>query len=365
MRILHISHPGRPLYERQWLHAAAHGDLVTVVPLHGRFPPGAGTIRLPVRRPVIGRLFSSTASPSRYVGLHAALVPTEADVIVTLELFSTTSHQGFEESRRLHVPLAVLVYELLDSHPIYRIPPFQSIANQLAQSADLFVCVSNKAADHLRKHGVPLSRIAVVSPGVDTDMFRPSDTSVRREGLIFVGHLAPHKGLPELLTAFTELSHQHVGLHLTLVGDGPLRSQVLDLSRAMTTVSYLGPLTPPAVARALRGSAIFVAPSVDTYRLRQRVGAEQFAFSVVEAMASGLAIVASDCGALSEVVPQPNPIVPQRDPRALADALDTLLVDAGRLAALQEANRDAAVQRYSLKRQAEHLALTLAAATSP
>jgi glycosyltransferase involved in cell wall biosynthesis len=325
-------------------------------------PRAPCTIGLPVKRPLIGRAFSSTASIARYGGLDQVVNSASSEVIVTLEIFSTTTHQGLEQAKRTGLPLAVLVYELIATHPIYRIPPFKSIAREVARMDGLYICVSKKSAEHLCALGVSHRKVEVVSPGVDTDQFRPADASVERNGLIFVGRLAPHKGLPELLCAYEELARMRADLRLTVIGEGPLLGDVLALARRRSAVSYLGSLPSAAVAHELGRHAIFVAPAADTYKLGRHIGAEQFSFGVVEAMAAGLAIVTTDCGALPEVVPAPNPIIHQHDVQALAQAICSLLDDKERIADLQAANRDTAMTSFSLDIQARRLSEGLSCA---
>lgn len=363
LSLLHISHPNRPLYEEDWFGRAAGNGLVTVVP-EGQASALIGhTVHLPVHYARLGRLLGSTASPVRYGNLEAvyqdqieAPVP---DIIVTLELFSTTTQQGLRESQRIGCSLAVLVYELIKTHPIYHIPPFHRIAREVARSAQKFICVTERAADHLLAREVSMSAIEVVNPGVDTDLFVPPLGACARDGLIFVGRLAAHKGLPEALLAFERLYIDHSDLRLTIIGDGPMREAVVALAATSPNISYLGVLSKAEVASELRHHAIFLAPSKDTYRFGFRIGAEQFAFGVIEAMASGLAVVASDCGALPEVLPDCNPIIRQNDPEALRTAIEGLLMRPDELHAIQCYNREAAATRFAVKLQAAKLAEAL------
>lgn len=359
MRVIHLSHPGRPLYEENWLGLAAGPEMLTVTSLGSRHAAIGSTVHLELEQPIIGKIFGSTASIARYRGLDQLFLD-HADVVVTLELYSTTTEQGFQIARRSGSRLVVIVYELIDSHPIYRLPPFRRIARMLAKSGAAFVGVSGRAASHLKSHGVPASSIEIVRPGVDTNVFRPPSTAADIYKLLFIGRLAPHKGLPEVLHAFEEVSVDLPDLRLTVVGDGPMRAEVMALSRRNSKVQYLGTLSPQEVALQLREHSVYLAPSTDTYRLGQHIGAEQYSFGVVEALASGLAVVASVCGALPEVVPRGNPIVPQHDSRAIADAIRSLLFDEDALRDIQRYNRMSALRDYSSIRQGQRLFEVLA-----
>jgi len=355
VRALHLLHPGRPYYEQQWFARTCRDGLTTVIPANTDFSSGMDTIRLDVHVPTFGRILSSTAKPASYVGLESALRDLDFDIIISLELFSTTTLQGIEQSKRMGCPLAILVYELIDSHPVYRLPPFSKILRAASHAAGTVICVSRKAADHALALGVPIGKLEVLSPGIDVQLYRPPISTVRRDGLIFVGRLAPHKGVVQVLQAYEKLLVTHPDLRLTVIGDGPMRGEVVALARRLPSIRFCGALSPAGVASELSQHDIFLAPSVDTFRLGFRVGAEQFGFAVVEAMAAGLAIVTTDCGALPEIAPPPNLIVAQGDSDALAGAVHRLLTDKAALDEVQRSNREDAINRFSLEGQATRL----------
>lgn len=359
MRILHLSHPGRPLYELEWFHRAAGGRLTTVVPECAPHPDSGTVIGLPVSSSRMYGMLGSTAHPARYVGLQDRGRFSDFDAVISLELFSSTTAQAIDVACSAGRPLVIIVYELIRTHPIYWIPPFRRITKRSTSAANRVVCVTRAAADHAISLGAPPGAVEVVHPGVDTDIFHPSDVSEQEPGIIFVGHLSPHKGLPELLVAYEELVRLRPDVRLTVIGDGPLRERVIEVAHQLPNVGYLGSLPQSAVADQLRRHTIFAAPATDTYRVGVKIGAEQFGFGIVEAMASGLAVVGTACGAIPEILPPGNPVVPQHDVPALVMALDQLVCDDQEATALGASNRSAARTKFSLSGQAARLAAIL------
>ncbi|HJL20059.1 MAG TPA: glycosyltransferase family 4 protein [Sandaracinaceae bacterium LLY-WYZ-13_1] len=149
------------------------------------------------------------------------------------------------------------------------------------------------------------------------------------------------KGTAELFAAIDRVVAHHPGARFVLAGGLPdhprgerrwrerFEREASDPARAATT--FAGWLGPEALARAHDDAAILVAPSWH----------ETYGLAVAEAMARGLAVVASDAGALPERVTHgvDGLLVPPRDPAALADAIGALLDDPARLARMRAAAR--------------------------
>jgi glycosyltransferase involved in cell wall biosynthesis len=158
-----------------------------------------------------------------------------------------------------------------------------------------------------------------------------------------VGRLVPIKGHPHLVEAFAEVSRRRPGSRLMLVGDGPLRAALdgrireLGLEGGVLLTGHRDD-----VARLLRAADLFVLPSLN----------EGLGMVLVEAMASGLATVASRVGGIPEVVLDRDTglLVPPGDPGALADAILRLADDEGERRRMGRAGRDRAFEVFSIER---------------
>lgn len=213
------------------------------------------------------------------------------------------------------------------------------VARQLRHVITVSEC---SRRDIARDFGRPPEQVDVVYNGIDTDTFRPLP-AVAREPLRIMATAsadAPLKGLRYLLLAFAELRRQHVGLELLLVGrpqPGGKTEQLIDelgLRPDMTFVSEIS--TEDLVAHYARAT-VAVVPSLY----------EGFGLPAGEAMACGVPVVATDAGALPEIVGDAGVLVAAGDASALVQAVDALLRDPARREALGVAARERILQTFS------------------
>lgn len=171
--------------------------------------------------------------------------------------------------------------------------------------------------------GVAPDRIRVIPPFVTDDVaarrtarpaFLPGGDFV-----LFVGALGEHKGVGLLARA-----HQRMATPVPLVVVGPRRADTPDLTgTAERPVVVLGEVSHPQVMAAIAAASVVAVPSR---------WPEPHGLVAVEAMASGVAVVASRTGGLAEIVEDgvTGRLVEPGDAGALAGALDDLLADPGR-----------------------------------
>jgi phosphatidylinositol alpha-mannosyltransferase len=204
------------------------------------------------------------------------------------------------------------------------------------------IAVSEYARDTLVTHigGEPV----VIPNGVYVDQYR--DAAPREEWrgpdgtVAFVGRLdEPRKGFALLAAAFGRVAEGRPGLRLLVVGGGDIdraRSRVPAAVRDQVT--FLGAAPDQDKAAALSTADVYVAPNT---------GGESFGIILVEAMAAGAAVLASDLPAFRRVLGDGRygVLFPTEDADALAAELAGLLADPGGRAAL-DARAQQAVRRY-------------------
>lgn len=166
-----------------------------------------------------------------------------------------------------------------------------------ALRCDRFVALNQTIVEELVEAGVPRSRIVRVSNGVDLDDVEPQyRTTVHRPPrVIFVGRLHRQKGLETLLRALRILldSRDVDGVRLVVVGDGPERGTLEQLSRSLAIdeiIDFVG--IADDVAPYLRDADVFVLPS----------HAEGLSNALLEAMAVGLPVIVSNVPGNADVV---------------------------------------------------------------
>jgi phosphatidyl-myo-inositol alpha-mannosyltransferase len=188
------------------------------------------------------------------------------------------------------------------------------------------VAVSEAAAGyHASALGVPLSRFTIVPNGVDAPRFADAEPfedlrADARPTLLFVGRLEKRKGLEPLIRAFTLLKTTHPSARLLVVGDGPERDRCQGLlpARLRDDVVFLGRVGQDDLPRYYASCDLYVSPAL---------GGESFGIVLLEAMAAGAPLVASDIPGYRSVARDEiqGRLVPPGDPRALAEAIGALL----------------------------------------
>lgn len=157
-------------------------------------------------------------------------------------------------------------------------------------------------------------------PGLDTDLavlgngVEIPDETAGGEGILFVGRLAPMKGVDTLLRAM-----EGIDAPLTIVGDGPERDRLVGLADDLDIeVNFEGRIPPEEVDEYYRDAAVFCLPST---------GEEGLPNVVLEAMSWGLPCVTTDSGGLPSLIEDRERgfVVPQGDPPGLRDRLRRLL----------------------------------------
>ncbi len=188
------------------------------------------------------------------------------------------------------------------------------------------ICVSEPAREFISRYFPGDYRI--VPNGIDTTRFRPDRPVVaelRSAGMatiLFVGRMEQRKGLATLLDAYARLRRLRADVRLVVVGDGPMRWAYERRCEAegVPDVTFLGHVSGQVLPRIYASSDIFCAPAS---------GGESFGIVLLEAMASGVPVVASAIPGFSQVVASGSEglLVPPRDPQAWARALDNLVAD--------------------------------------
>lgn len=143
--------------------------------------------------------------------------------------------------------------------------------------------------------------------------------------LLAIGRLVEKKGFRFLVDACRILEANHVPFRLTLIGDGPERPQILrqiDFHMLHDRVMLKDFMPHPGVIDAMQDSDILVVPSLEA----QDGDREGIPNVILEAMACGLNVIASDSGSISEAIRDRHTgiLVPARDPEALAAAVGSL-----------------------------------------
>ncbi len=228
-----------------------------------------------------------------------------------------------------------------DSDRIYSMTaPF---IRKIVQDLKVRVAVSPSAQSFASQAmAVPANSFTILPNGVDDHRFagaQPIDELVDPDKplLLFVGRLEKRKGLETLVKAFLRLRASGQRLRLVVVGEGPERERCQSLvpPSLRTEVQFVGAVSHDDLPRYHASADVFVSPAT---------GGESFGIVLLEGMAAGLPVVASDIPGYRTVMTDgvQGRMVPPGDSIALADALEAMLSNVSlRKAMAQEGIRTA------------------------
>lgn len=199
------------------------------------------------------------------------------------------------------------------------------LTRRTLRGADGVLAVSRAMRDVVvDRYGVAPARVRAIVNGVDTAVFHPRDQLAARARLgvapdarlvAYVGRLVESKGLDELVDAFAALRAREPAAELVLVGDGVMRARLVAKIAAAGLADcarITGGMDHAGVAGWIAAADVLALPS----------WAEGYPNVLVEALACGCPVVATDVGGAAEIVaPGTGLLVPARDPERLAQAL--------------------------------------------
>jgi glycogen synthase len=299
--------------------------------------------------------------------------PTEADLV---HCHTWYTHLGGILARLAWgIPLVITVHSLEPLRPWKReqlgggYDVSAWVERTALEMADAVVAVSHGTrADILAHFGVDPERIKVIHNGIDPEEFRPDAGTDRlsalgvdpsRPYLLFVGRVTRQKGIIHLVRA---IRHLDAGFEIVLAAGAPDTPEIgAEMAAAVAEAQAIRPgiqwiremLDRKTTAQLYAHAALFCCPSVY----------EPFGIINLEAMASGIAVVASAVGGIPEVVVDGvtgslvpfeaaggvsfEPKDPERFERDLATAINRLMADPATRASMGGAGRQRAVEQFS------------------
>jgi len=235
---------------------------------------------------------------------------------------------------------------------------YQYLRRLLSPLIKVFIPLSLHLQDYLvEKVKIPKNKIQRICNGVDINKFYPTKIKPLMSDCplafdkenVYIGTVGRMHGVKDqitLVTAFIILMQAHqefIGrVYLILVGDGPLRQEAIELLEKHQLLQYTWiPGEREDIADIMRSLDIFVLPSQ----------AEGISNTILEAMATGLPVIATAVGGNTElVIPgETGLLVPPSDPKVMAQAILSLLIDKEKRQKLSENSHQRVIENFSIQ----------------
>jgi glycosyltransferase involved in cell wall biosynthesis len=235
-----------------------------------------------------------------------------------------------------------------DIFQVPKLPGGAAFTRSTLRRAAAVTTVSSALRQACLSLGVPAGHVSVISNSVDTALYAPQpgmqaggDWDKRQPVILFVGSLIARKGVDTLLRAFAALAPELPEYRLVIAGEGPEQGNLAALAQSLgiaPRVEFPGFLSQVDIAAWMQRARLFTLPSNE----------EGQGVVLLEAMASGLPVAASDVGGIPEVVVEgTGRLFPAGDAPALAAQIRAMLAGPALWRQLGAAGRRHVEQHYS------------------
>jgi L-malate glycosyltransferase len=196
----------------------------------------------------------------------------------------------------------------------------------------------------------PNQEIEIIYNGIDIEEFKPVIRSLASDGkvkLLCVSRLTERKGINYLIDAFKIISEEHNNIFLNIIGEGDAKDELVKQAENLSIrdkINFAGRIKHDQLPKIYERADIFVLPSLN----------EGMSNTILEAIASGLPVVATDTGGTQELIKDGvnGLVVKMKDTNDLAEKIEKLINDRGLRQKMAEESRNLAL-KFSWKCIAE------------
>lgn len=198
------------------------------------------------------------------------------------------------------------------------------------------VVANSKGLKELALKTAPKQEIGIICNGVDIEKFKPGEGESDSFTVVSTSRLIERKGINYLVDGFLSFSKEKDDCQLVLVGDGDQQESLeekVKKNNAESKVDFVGAVSRDEIPIFYKKADVFVLPAIN----------EAMSNSLLEAMASGLAIIMTDTGGKEELIDEHNGIiVKKRNSQDIEKALEKLYNDRDLLDKMKEKSREKA-----------------------
>lgn len=218
--------------------------------------------------------------------VYAACVDENVPIVQSLHNYRwLLEKNGPDQFLEFEVPVSDFKKHLLRHHIVPRV--LRSFdENEMVSKIDAFIALSRFSRQKFTQYGYPENKMHVMPPSFAIERKAREDVG---SYALFVGRLIDYKGIRLLLRDF----NANPDVHLRIIGDGPLKDEVQKVAKLVRNIDYIGRLPYKETLEEIRRAACLIAPSY-CY--------ETFGRTIAEAFACGTPVIASDHGAMAELI---------------------------------------------------------------
>lgn len=252
------------------------------------------------------------------------------------------------------------------ANDIFSPRPFEISLDKLMNAAALVVTETDYAARFLSEQfSNRADRVHRIYNGLDFAEFGRADFSSAPPLIIAIGRLIPKKGFADLIRACASLTERGKAFRCEIIGEGPLaselRQQVHEL-HLQSSVVLTGPKPQTHVRARLASANVFVLPSV----VDRDGGMDNLPTVIMEAMATGLPVVSTDVGGISEMVVENETgfLVQPGDVTGISQTIETVIADRSLATRLGQSGYERAQRLFSIQKNVHELCTLICSAGS-
>lgn len=233
---------------------------------------------------------------------------------------------------------------VVSTHSIYTFPKsglYHDFAKVVFQSAKKVLCLSRKSLEEIQSLGVKKDKISLFTYWIDLEKFQTIEKAKKKLGwdskftVLFVGRLVSEKGIEVLLNSVKKWNK---GINLIFAGNGPLEKDIRNASSEFPNVKFAGKVSQEDLPLFYSGADCLIVPSTSE---------EGFGRVIIESLACGTPVVASEKGAIPEAMDKTVGRFIEVTPKNIKDEINYLYKNPSVLKKLAQKARKFVERRYS------------------
>lgn len=271
--------------------------------LPSKYSTDKGVTEHPIveRKSILKRLWHSKhrdAVDEQILSIEQYLIKHKIDAVLCE--YGPSGTELMPLCKKLNLPLTVHFH----GYDAYRSDVLNSYGQKyldMFQIAKAVIVSSNDMQQQLLSLKCPLNKLHVLPYGIDVTFFKPNPSKPKKYDFVYCGRFVEKKSPLKIIESFSKLHSKNSAANLVMIGDGELQTDCKNLVSQLhleDKIHFTGALNPDEVLNIYHESKIFINHSVKT----ASNDSEGTPLTIIEAMASGLVVLASNHAGIKDVI---------------------------------------------------------------